>query len=176
MTTNPLRTLEACGQSVWLDSISRQIIDSGTLRRLIDEDGISGVTANPTIFEKAIAGTHDYDQAIAQIGSRAERCSPIQIYEALAVQDVGKAADLFRPIYEKSNRHDGFVSIEVSPELASDTKGTVSEACRFWGELHRPNILIKVPATQEGIPAIEQLIAEGINVNITLIFAVEVYQ
>ena len=174
MASNPLRELEQCGQSVWIDSISRDMLHSGTLQRLIDQDGISGVTANPTIFEKAIAHTHDYDATIRELGSRGY--SAMHIYEDLAVQDVGAAADLLRPTYDRAQGKDGFVSIEVSPDLAYQTQPSIEEASRFWLDLHRPNVLIKIPATQEGLPAIEHLISEGINVNITLIFAVEVHQ
>jgi transaldolase len=174
MMVNRLRQLEACGQSIWTDVISRQLIRSGTLARYIDESGITGVTANPAIFEKAIAGSHDYDDTIREFGARG--CKPSEIYETLAVEDVGAAADLLRPVYDRKGGKDGFVSLEVSPDLASDTQGSIQEACRFWSRLNRPNVMIKVPATQEGIPAIEQLIAEGINVNITLIFAVDVYE
>jgi transaldolase len=173
MTSHPLRDLEHCGQSVWLDSISRDLIRSGTFERLIEEDGVTGVTANPSIFEKAIVGTHDYDEDIRSLG--ATGCPPIQIYEDLAIQDVGTAADMLRPIYDRCGGCDGFASIEVSPELAYDTEGSIDEARRFWRELSRPNIMVKIPATPEGIPAIEQLTAEGVNVNITLIFAVEMY-
>jgi transaldolase len=150
------------------------MIQSGVLARYINEDGITGVTANPTIFEKAIAGSHDYDQTIRELGGKG--CTPAQIYEALAVADVGAAADLLRPVYDTSGGTDGFVSIEVSPDLAGDTQATIEEARRFWSALGRPNIMIKVPATAAGLPAIEQLIAEGVNVNITLIFAVEVHE
>ncbi len=174
MASNPLRELAQCGQSVWIDSISRDMLRSGTLKRLIDEDGISGVTANPTIFEKAITQSHDYDDTIRKIGARGS--SPMQIYESMAVEDVGAAADLLRPTYDRTNGQDGFVSIEVSPDIAGDTQASIEEACRFWIHLHRPNILIKIPATPEGIPAIRHLISEGVNVNITLIFAVEVYE
>jgi transaldolase len=174
MTTNRLHELEACGQSVWTDVISRQMIRSGTLARYIEDDGVSGVTANPSIFEKAIAGSHDYDDTIRQLG--ANGCTPAEIYEALAIEDVGTAADFLGPVYDRAQGRDGFVSIEVSPELAGDTAGSIQEARRFWSKLHRPNVMIKVPATQAGIPAIEQLTSEGINVNITLIFAVDVYE
>jgi transaldolase len=150
------------------------MLQSGTLARYIHNDGITGVTANPTIFEKAIVGTHDYDQTIRDYASKG--CTPAQIYEALALADVGAAADLLRPVYDASGGMDGFVSIEVSPDLASDTQGTIAEARRFWAELSRPNVMIKVPATTAGLPAIAQLIAEGINVNITLIFAVAVHE
>jgi transaldolase len=173
MTTNPLRDLERCSQSVWLDSISRDLIRSGTFARLIAEDGISGVTANPSIFEKAIVGSHDYDKDIRTLGAGGYR--PLQIYEKLAIQDVGTAADMLRATYDGSAGRDGFASIEVSPELAYDTGASIAEARRFWQELNRPNVMVKIPATPEGIPAIEQLTAEGVNVNITLIFAVARY-
>jgi transaldolase len=150
------------------------MLRSGTLKRLIDNDCITGVTANPTIFEKAITQSQDYDDTIRKIGSGG--ASPMQVYEALAVEDVGSAADLLRPVYDRAERRDGFVSIEVSPDIASDAKASIEEACRFWTRLHRPNVFIKIPATPEGIPAIEHLLGEGININITLIFAVEVYE
>jgi transaldolase len=174
MTENPLRKLEQCGQSVWTDVISRHMLVSGALARYVEDDGISGVTANPAIFEKAIAGSHDYDDTIRELASTG--CSPLRIYETLALEDVGSAADILRPVYDHTGGKDGFVSIEVSPDLAYDTSASIEEARRFWSTLHRPNVMIKVPATVEGIPAIEQLTAEGINVNITLIFAVEVYE
>jgi transaldolase len=174
MTFNRLRDLEACGQSVWTDVISRQMIRSGSLTRYITEDGITGVTANPAIFEKAIAGTHDYDDTIREYGARG--CKPAEIYEALAIEDVAAAADLLRPVNDRTGAEDGFVSIEVSPDLAHDTQGSIEEARRFWSKLNRPDVMIKIPATPEGLPAIEQLTAEGINVNITLIFAVEVHE
>jgi transaldolase len=174
MVSNPLRELEHCGQSVWTDVLSRHMLVSGTLAGYIRDDGITGVTANPTIFEKAIAGSHDYDHTIREYAAKG--CTPAQIYEALAIADVGSAADLLRPVYDASGGADGFVSIEVSPDLAGDTPGTIAEARRFWSEVGRPNIMIKVPATPAGLPAIEQLIAEGINVNITLIFAVAVHE
>ncbi|MGI8967511.1 MAG: transaldolase family protein, partial [Chloroflexota bacterium] len=174
MTTNPLHTLEQCGQSIWLDSLSRELINSGTFARLVREDGISGVTANPSIFEKAIVGSHDYDEDIRALGATGQ--PPIRIYEDLAIQDVATAADILRATYDRRQAEDGFVSIEVSPDLAHDTRASIDEARRFWRELDRPNIMVKIPATSEGIPAIEQLTAEGINVNITLIFAVEMYE
>lgn len=174
MDPNPLRELERCGQSIWLDSLSRNLLQSGTFARLIQRDGITGVTANPSIFEKAIVGSHDYDQSIRELAAKGS--SPIQIYEQLAIQDVGSAADMLRPVYDGCNGCDGFASIEVSPDLAGDTEGSVEEARRFWRELNRPNVMVKIPATQEGIPAIEQLTAEGVNVNITLIFGLEMYE
>jgi transaldolase len=174
MTMNRLHELEACGQSVWTDVISREMIRSGTLARYIDEDGISGVTANPAIFEKAIVGSHDYDEAIGELSRRG--LSPDDIYQELAIEDVGAAADLLRPVYDRTAGAEGFVSIEVSSALADDTAGTIAEARTFWSRLNRPNVMIKVPATAAGIPAIAALIADGINVNITLIFAVDMYE
>ena len=155
MTTNPLRDLERCGQSVWLDSISRELLRSGKFARLIEQDGVTGVTANPSIFEKAIVGTHDYDRSVRDLARRGY--SPIQIYEQLAVEDVGQAADLLRPAYDGCAGCDGFASIEVSPDLAHNTEASIEEARRFWRELNRPNVMVKIPATREGIPAIEQL-------------------
>ncbi|HEU5422870.1 MAG TPA: transaldolase [Nitrolancea sp.] len=174
MTDNPLRELEQCGQSVWLDAISRDLLRSGQFAHLIKQDGVSGVTANPSIFEKAIVGTHDYDESIRELARAGN--APLQIYEQLAIHDVGAAADLLRPTYERTQGRDGFASIEVSPDLAAKTEASIEEARRFWRELNRPNVMIKIPATAEGIPAIEALTAEGINVNITLIFAVEMYE
>lgn len=174
MTTNPLHTLEQCGQSIWLDSLSRDLIHSGTFSRLVQEDGISGVTANPSIFEKAIVDSHDYDESIRALGATGR--PSIGVYEDLAIEDVGAAADILRATYDRREAGDGFVSIEVSPDLAYDTRASIDEARRFWRELDRLNIMVKIPATPEGIPAIEQLTAEGINVNITLIFAVEMYE
>jgi transaldolase len=168
-----LRELQQCGQSVWTDVISRTLIQE-TLPRLIAEDGITGVTANPTIFEHAISSTEDYDESIRWYA--AAGLSPLQIYEALAIDDVGAAADLLRPVYDRTGGKDGFVSLEVSPELAYETRPTIEEARHFWHQLDRPNVMIKVPATAEGIPAIEQLTADGVNVNITLIFSVDVYE
>jgi transaldolase len=174
MTDNPLLKLQGFGQSVWLDFISRGLLASGGLERLIKEDGLRGVTSNPAIFEKAISGSHDYDGAIATM-ARAGR-SDKQIYESLTVEDVQRAADFFRPVYSRTKRGDGFVSLEVSPKLAHDTDGTIAEARRLWGVLNRPNVLIKVPATAEGLPAIRELISEGINVNVTLLFGLPRYR
>ena len=174
MNWNPLLQLQTFGQSIWLDFLRRGMIASGELRQLIEEDGLRGVTANPAIFEKAIAGSHDYDDAVralARLGKTAH-----EIYEALAIEDVQRAADLFRPVYDETGGADGFVSLEVSPHLANDTEGTIAEARRFWAALARPNVMIKVPATPEGIPAIRQLTREGINVNITLLFALDRYR
>ncbi len=174
MAKNPLQQLEECGQSVWIDYIRRTFVQNGDLERFIKQDGVGGVTSNPTIFEKAIGGSNDYDQDLRRLVS--EGASTEEIFRNLASFDVRGAADLLRPVYDRTKQHDGFVSIEVSPEAAHDTEKTLSDAHWFWKTIDRPNIMIKVPATPEGIPAIEQLIGEGINVNITLIFAVEVYE
>jgi transaldolase len=174
MRENPLLKLSASGQSIWLDYIRRQMIDAGELKRLIDDDGLKGVTSNPAIFQKAIAGSTDYDEAIrrlAQAGASVET-----IYQTLTVEDVQRAADLFRPLYDRLAGQDGFVSLEVNPHLARDTRGTLAEARHLWQALARPNVLIKVPATQEGLPAIRQLISEGINVNVTLLFGLPRYR
>jgi transaldolase len=169
----PLEQLGALGQSPWYDSIGRTFITSGAMQTLIDT-GIRGVTVNPTIFEKALAGSGDYDAAIGTLV--AGGADPSAIYESLLIEDVITAADLFRPLYERSAGQDGFVSIEVSPALAHDTTGTVAEARRFSSTINRPNVHVKVPATAEGIPAIRQLIGEGLKVNITLIFAIASYE
>lgn len=171
---NPLRVLQGLGQSVWLDDIRRAWLADGTLARLIAEDGVSGVTSNPAIFEKAIAQHHDYDAAIAAAAHRG--LSTGAIYEELVLEDVGRAAELFRTVHEQTRGGDGFVSIEVSPHLAHDTRRTVDEAQRLWGVLGRGNILIKVPATRAGLPAIRRLIATGVNVNVTLLFSVARYR
>ena len=174
MKENPLRQLSTFGQSIWLDYIRRQMIESGELKKFIDEVGLKGVTSNPSIFQKAIAGSTDYDEAIsvlAQAGASVEA-----IYQALTVEDVQRAADLFRPLYDRVEGKDGFVSLEVNPHLAHDTQGTEAEARRLWQALSRPNVLIKVPATKVGLPAIRQLISEGINVNVTLLFGLPRYR
>jgi transaldolase len=174
MSSTALQALTECGQSVWLDSLSRDLVQSGGLANLIEEQGVTGVTANPSIFEKAIVGGHDYDETIRSLG--AEGLPSMEIYDRLAIQDVGAAADLLRPAYDRCHGCDGFASLEVSPDLAHDTDASIEEARRFWRELGRPNVMIKIPATAEGIPAIEELIAEGVNVNITLIFGIEMYK
>ncbi|MCH5376646.1 MAG: transaldolase, partial [Planctomycetes bacterium] len=168
MKDNPIARLADFGQSIWLDFIRRQMITDGQLERLIKEDGLRGVTSNPKIFDKAISGTHDYDDAIEDLVRTGETAE--EIYLHLAVEDVQHATDLFRDLYETSDGKHGFVSLEVSPHLARDTKATVAEARRLWKRVDRPNVLIKVPGTQEGLPAIRQLIREGINVNVTLLF------
>lgn len=174
MKLNPLRELEKLGQSIWLDYIRRDLIQNGELRRLIDEDGLRGMTSNPSIFEKAILESHAYDediQAQALAGKDAKK-----IYEDISLQDVRSAADEFRSVYAKTHGKDGYVSLEVNPHLAHDTEGTIKEARRLWASLDRPNVFIKVPATDEGLPAIRQLISEGINTNVTLLFGLPRYR
>jgi transaldolase len=170
---NRIRQIAALGQAIWLDYISRDLLRSSELARLVDE-GLTGLTSNPTIFQKAIAGSSLYDEEIRQ-GIRAGRTA-LQIYESIAIADVGAAADALRPIYNETHGRDGFVSIEVNPHLAQDTEGTIAEARRLFQSLRRPDIMIKVPATAAGLPAIATLIGEGINVNVTLIFAIEMYE
>jgi len=171
MTT--LHKVHELGQSIWYDNIRRSMLDSGELQRLID-DGVLGITSNPTIFDKAISGSSDYDEQLwylAQEGHELE-----EIYESLILQDIAAAADAFRPVYERTDRRDGFISLEVRPALAHDTERTVAEARRLFEFLQRPNVMIKVPATAEGILAVERLIFQGINVNATLIFSLDQYE
>jgi transaldolase len=174
MRENPLLRLEALGQSIWLDFLSRGMLVSGELVSLIQEDGVSGVTSNPTIFEKAIAQSSDYDAAISTL-SRQGLTVP-EIYEELVVEDIRMTADLLRPVYDRRDGGDGFVSLEVSPHLAHDSAGTLIEARRLWTRVDRPNLFIKVPGTWEGLAAIRQLAAEGINVNVTLLFGLPRYR
>jgi transaldolase/glucose-6-phosphate isomerase len=171
---NPLRALQIHGQSVWLDYIRRSLITSGELQRLIDEDGLRGVTSNPAIFEKAIAGSTDYLDILSAASSR--NLDTKTLYERIAVRDIQDAADLLRPVFDQTKMRDGYVSLEVSPKLARNTHGTLEEARRLWKTVGRPNVMIKVPATEEGMPAIQQLIGEGINVNVTLLFSLEAYE
>jgi transaldolase len=174
METHPLLHLQALGQSVWLDFIQRSLLGPGrTLEKLIREDGLRGVTSNPSIFEKAIVGSPDYDEQIRFLALQGR--SSAEIVDALVFEDVGRAADQFRPVYQASGGTDGFVSIEVSPTLARDTAGSVAEARRLWTTLNRPNIMVKIPGTKAGLPAIKKLLREGLNVNITLLFSVERY-
>jgi len=172
---NPLRALAEKGQAVWLDFLSREIIENGHLQRLIDEDGLAGMTANPSIFEKAMGESDVYDSEIARLVGNGET-SVNTIYERLATADIAAAADLLRPLYDRTDGRHGFVSLEVSPYLAMDTAGTMMEARRLWTAVQRENIFIKVPATAPGIPAIRQLLAEGLNINITLLFSQQVYE
>ena len=170
---NPLKQLESLGQSIWLDMIQRSMLVSGELKKMIEEAGLGGETSNPTIFEKAIGHSAEYDEQISQLAKSG--ASRDDVYEAVVIQDIADAADAFRPVYDRTNGADGFVSLEVSPLLANDTEGTMKEARRLSGKLKRPNVMIKVPGTPEGLPAITQLTSEGININVTLIFSVEVY-
>jgi len=172
---NPLKELLNYGQSVWLDYIRRNLITSGELKRLIDEDGLRGMTSNPSIFEKAIAGSTDYTDFLNSLKGRTDLDAKAR-YELLAIRDIQDASDLLRPVYESAKRNDGFVSLEVSPYLANDTDGTIAEARRLWSAVKRENVMIKVPGTPAGLPAIKQLIGEGININVTLLFAQEVYE
>ncbi len=171
---NPLRRLSGLGQSVWLDEIRRSMLEGGDLARLVEEDGLAGVTSNPAIFEKAIAGSADYRDATARLLADSP-ISAVELYERLAIADIRDAAGVLRRVWDATDGRDGFVSLEVSPHLAHDTDATVAEALRLWAELAVPNVMIKVPATPEGIPAIERLIAEGVNVNVTLLFSCDAY-
>lgn len=172
--TNPLLQLKELGQSVWYDNIDRSQLASGQFQRLLDEDGVSGVTANPTIFEKSVSSGHAYDEQMNELIKAGK--STNEIYEALVIRDIQTVADKLRPIYDRTEGQDGYVSLEVSPDLAHDTEGTLSEVRRFWQIVNRPNLLIKIPATPEGIPAVRQALTEGINVNITLIFSLNDYK
>lgn len=171
---NPLKILNEYGQSVWLDYIRRSLIRSGGLQRMINEDGLHGVTSNPTIFEKAIAGSTDYAEALEALQEK--KLDAMTVYEQLAICDIQDAADVLRSVYKSTNRRDGYVSLEVSPYKAHDTQGTIEEARRLWKSVGRENLMVKVPGTPEGVPAFERLIGEGINVNVTLIFGLEVYE
>lgn len=170
----PLWELTRLGQSVWLDYIRRGILDNGELARMIREDAVRGVTSNPAIFEQAIGRSADYDAVLGELAAAGD--SALEVYERLAIEDIQRAADLFREIYESSQGTDGFVSLEVSPELAHDTNGSLEEARRLWKAVDRPNVMIKIPGTEEGLPAIEDALAEGINVNVTLLFSLEGYE
>ena len=171
---NPVKALENHGQAVWLDFLARGFVAKGDLKKLIDTDGVKGVTSNPSIFEKAIGSSDEYDAPIGQALKKGDR--PVaELFEHLAVEDIQHAADVLRPVYDHLDGHDGFVSLEVSPYLAMDTKGTIAEAERLWKEVDRKNLMVKVPATAPGLPAIQHLIGEGISINITLLFSQKVY-
>ena len=174
MKQNPLITLEALGQSIWLDYIKRDLITSGKLKSFISDDGLGGMTSNPSIFEEAIGKSNLYDPDIQML--QKENKDLNTIYETLTQRDVRDAADVFRPVFDTKQGLDGFVSLEVNPHLAHNTQGTIEEARRLWASLDRPNVLIKVPGTPEGLPAIQQLISEGINVNVTLLFGLPRYR
>jgi len=175
MNNNPLIGLRELGQSVWLDNLSRKLINSGELMRLIDEDGLSGITSNPTIFQKAISGSTDYDASLQKMINKGIKDEK-ELFLGLAIEDVSNGADMLWPVYQSTNGMDGFVSIEVSPDLAYDTDATIAEARRLFSTLNRKNILVKVPATKQGLPAIERLISEGVNINVTLLFSIERYE
>ena len=172
--SNPLVELKGAGQSVWYDNIQRGLLMSGELQRLIAADGVRGLTSNPAIFEKAISGSDEYAGALEGLARSGK--SAQEIYEAIAIEDIQWAADLLRPVYEESGGGDGYVSLEVSPRLAHDTQATIDEALRLAGEVGRKNLMIKVPGTPAGVPAVEYLIGEGVNINITLLFARENYE
>ena len=172
-TQNALLGLQKYGQSVWLDYIRRNIILNGELQKLIDQDGLRGITSNPSIFEKAIAGSNDYTDLLTQLGKQGLPTG--EIYERIVVRDIQDSADKLLPVYKSTNRRDGYVSLEVSPTLARDTQGTIEEARRLWKAVNRPNIMIKVPGTPEGVEPVRRLISEGLNINITLLFAQEAY-
>jgi transaldolase len=173
MSENPLKELAKYGQSVWHDYIRRKEILSGGLKKRIDEDGLLGVTSNPSIFEKAVAGSDDYDESIRQYV--AEGLEAPKIFEKLAIEDIQKATDEFRGVFERTGGRDGYVSLEVSPLLAHETQASLEEARHLFAAVNRPNLMIKIPGTKEGLPAIEQALAEGININVTLIFGIERY-
>lgn len=174
MVKNMIRQIRDFGQSIWLDFFDREIMDSGTLKRMIEEDGISGITSNPSIFEKAISGSPDYDEDIRTL-FQTKRGFDV-VFFSLAVKDIKRAADLFKSVYKKTNGSDGFVSIEVSPHLAHDTEGTIKQARDLWKAVNRKNVMIKIPATAAGLPAIRKCISEGININITLLFGLPRYE
>ena len=174
--SNPLIDLKNFGQSVWLDNISRRILKNNELKMLVDIDGLGGVTSNPSIFQKAMSDTNDYDKQIISLLSTNHNLSVEELFEDLAVKDIRDAADVLSVVYNETNGVDGYVSLEVSPELAFDTNATIEEARRLFKKVDRKNVMIKIPATQEGLPAIEQMIYEGVNVNVTLIFSPKVYK
>lgn len=173
---NRLRALTEQGQAIWLDYIRRDILRDGALARLIERDGVTGVTSNPAIFQQAIGDSDLYDADLRELVARSPQASTETLYESLAVTDIRLAADLLRPVYDRTAGADGFVSLEVSPHLARDTEGTVEEARRLWALVERPNLMIKVPATAEGIPAIARLLADSIHVNVTLMFSLHDYE
>ena len=172
---NPLKQLARFGQSIWLDYIRRSLMTSGELRRMVEEDGLGGMTSNPSIFEKAIEGGEEYADYLKQL--RTDKSLDAKgVYERLAIRDIQDAADVLRPVYASTNRRDGYVSLEVAPYLAHKTQDTIDEAFRLWKAVDRPNLMIKIPGTPAGVPAIETVLREGVNVNVTLLFAQEMYE
>src|SRR2546428_262442 len=174
MARNPLFELYETGTSVWLDNMRRSYVTSGELQRMIEEDAVVGMTSNPTIFEKASGGSSDYDESIRKLVVAG--VSGDDLFLSLMVEDIQMAADLLKPIYDRTQRKDGYISIEVPPGLANDTQGTIKMAHELFRRVGRPNIFVKIPATPEGLPAIEQCLADGVNINITLLFSVKVYE
>ena len=172
--SNPLQELQKLGQSVWYDNIDRAQLQSGQYQQILTEDGIVGVTSNPSIFGKSISTGHAYDEQITQLLNEGKDTS--DVYEAVVIQDIRTVADMLRPVFERTEGQDGYVSLEVSPDLSHDTEGTLSEARRFWKMVDRPNLMIKIPATPEGIPAVKQAISEGMSINVTLIFSLDSYR
>src|SRR6516225_8915380 len=172
--TNPLKGLLAYGQSPWMDYVRRDLLTSGQLKKYIDNDGLRGMTSNPAIFEKAIAGSHLYDDILN--APETKKLDANGVFEKIAFRDIQDACDIFKPVYTETSRRDGYVSLEVSPFLGYDTKATIDEARRLWKAVNRPNVMIKIPGTPEGLPAIRQCLEEGININITLLFAQSAYE
>jgi len=170
---NRTKALAQAGQSIWLDFMQRRLVTQGELKELIDNDGIRGLTSNPTIFQKAVEGSQDYEELFARLAPEGKTVA--QVYDALTLRDIQDAARIFRPVWESTAHRDGYCSLEVSPKLAHDTKGSIEEARRLWKALGAPNVMIKIPGTHEGVPAIEQCISEGININVTLLFSQEAY-
>jgi len=173
---DPLKQLQNCGQSIWLDYIRRDLITSGEFKRLVEEDGVHGVTSNPTIFNKAITSGNDYDDMIQVLLAEDHDIVDQVLFEKLEIEDLQMAADILRPVYDRTGGADGFVSIEVSPRLAYDVEGSIAEAQRLWKAVGRPNLMVKIPSTPQGVHAVEVLIAEGININITLMFSLAHYE
>lgn len=171
---NKVKSIHDLGQSIWLDFFNREIINNGKLQKLIDEDGLSGITSNPSIFEKAVTASADYDEDIRKMADQQK--SNEEIFFGFATSDIRRAADMLKPTYDKSEGTDGFVSLEVSPHLANDTNGTIKQAVQLWKALDRENVLIKIPGTKEGLPAIRKCISEGVNINITLLFGLDRYK
>ena len=171
---NNVKKIHELGQSIWLDSFDRKLMDSGQLQQLMDEDGLSGITSNPSIFEKAITSSSDYDEDIRKLAE--ENKSDEEIFFGFATSDIQRAADILKPVYDKANGTDGFVSLEVSPHLANDTEGTIKQARELWKTVSRNNVMIKIPGTKEGLAAIKQCISKGININVTLLFGLDRYR
>jgi len=174
MEKNRVKKIQDFGQSIWLDLLDREIMDSGKLKKLIEEDGVKGLTSNPAIFEKAISNSSAYDADIASLSK--QKTSSEEIFFGLAIKDIKRAADFFKPVYDETKGGDGFVSLEVSPHLARDTEGTIKQARELWKAVDRQNVMIKIPGTEEGLPAIRKCISEGININITLLFGLPRYR